>query len=414
MWIAPTRHVAAALTLLSIAAVPSVSAGQEGDRYRELAQRIVKTSAAVKPGEVVFIVGGKHTVPFTEAIGVEVMRAGAIPVSSLESERVFSAFFRDLPEQHLRLHDSVSTAVYGDQLKRADVMIMLPIVENPDSLFKSFTSDTARWGKMMQTWSASQQRFDEMRNTARTRFVSIGYPPPKSEITRSGMDSATFDRMIWDAMTTDYSRIAAAGQAIKRLLDAGKAVRVTTPDGTDLRLTLAGRPAAVTGGSLTAEQTKAKLSAHRTVSLPGGRVAVAPLETSATGKVVVPRNACFGTPLVNARFEFRGGKLTGFQADSGAACVTNLLSSSPSPADMFGALGIGLNPALKAVTTGVGYYPWDASGAVVFSIGNNTDLGGKNNTPGAIPFWLSRATVEIDGKAVVRDGQLMRDVAQSR
>lgn len=412
MSIAHTRFVAAVLTLMSVTAVPSPSDAQEGDRYRELAQRIVQTSAAVKPGEVVFITGGKQAIPLMEALRVQVIRAGGIALSMFESEAGFSAFFRELPERHLRLHDSVSTAVMGDQLERADVMIWLPLVDNPDSLFQTFTSDTARWAKMMQTWSATQQRFDDMRNRARTRFVALGYPPIRNEIERSGMDSASFDRMIWEAMTTDYDRIAAAGQSIKRLVDAGKIVRVTTPEGTDLRLTLGGRRAAVMAGSLTAEQKRSKLAAHRTVALPGGRVAVAPLESSVTGKVVVPRNNCLGVSLVNARFEFRAGKLTGFEADSGASCVTNYLSTSKSPGDRFGSLSIGLNPALKPMLTGVGYYPSDASGAVVLSIGNNTDLGGRNVTPGAIPFWLSRATVEIDGKVVVKDGQVVSNVAQ--
>ena len=47
-------------------------------------------------------------------------------------------------------------------------------------------------------------------------------------------------------------------------------------------------------------------------------------------------------------------------------------------------------------------------------IGNNTDLGGKNHTPAGFGFWLARATVEIDGKVVVRDGQVVSDVAEAR
>ena len=106
--------------------------------------------------------------------------------------------------------------------------------------------------------------------------------------------------------------------------------------------------------------------------------------------------------------------MTGFQADSGGGCVTNFLNATPGPDDVVGSLTIGLNPALKPVETGAGYRPASASGAVSLWFGNNTDLGGKNNTPAAQVFWLSRATVEIDGKVVVREGQLASDVAQAR
>jgi len=408
------RHAVAVLVLISATAAPSRSSSQETDRFRELARRVVQTSAAVKPGDAVIVSGGRHTTPFMEALGVEVIRAGATPWLSLESDRLFATFFRELPEQHLRTFDSVSTAIYGDQLKRANAMIILPFSDNPDTLLQSFTADTVRMAKLMKTFGASQQRFDEMRNTARTRFVFLNYPPTKSDIARSGMDSASFDRMIWEAINADYDRIANQGRAIKRLLDAGKTVRVTTPTGTDIRLSLTGRAAAVIGATLPAGQGQAKLSAQRSVTLPGGRVAVAPLETSANGKVVIARDNCFGSPVVNAQFELRSGKMTGFRADSGGACITNFLNSSPGPDDVVGALSIGLNPALKPVEAGVGYRPWEASGAVVLALGNNTDLGGKNNTPAGVPFWLARATVEIDGKVVVRDGQVVSDVAQVR
>lgn len=414
MSIAHARHAAALMLSVTGTALPSGSAAQENDRYHDLSRRVVTTSAAVKPGEVVLIAGGRHVLHLMEALAMEVTRAGGIPVSTLESERVISTFFRDLPEQHLRLYDSVATKVYGDQLRIADVTIILPLFTNADSLFQSFAADTARMAKVMQTYAQSQRRYDEMRNTARTRFVFLNYPPSNATIAESGMDSTSFDRMVWEAITTDYDRIAAQGRAIKRLLDRGKMVRVTTPDGTDLRLRLTGRAAAMTGATLTAEQRKAKLAGQRSVTLPGGRVAVAPLESSGSGKVVIAHDKCFGAPLVNVRFELRAGKLAGFQADSGASCVTNFLGSAPGPDDMVGSLSIGLNPALKPTENTAGFRPWEASGAVILTVGNNTDLGGRNNTPTAFPFWLSRATVEIDGKVVVKDGQIAADVAQGR
>ena len=413
MSIAHARHVAVMLSMLAAAEVQGQPAGRDTSRYTELARRIVQTSAAVKPGEVVYIVGGIHTVPIMDALAAEVARVGAAPVMSLQTERMFTAFFRDTPEQYLRTYDSASTAVYGDQLKRADVMVMLPVLQNPDSLIASFAADTTRMAKVMRTFSVSQQRFDEMRNTAHTRYVNLAYPPTRIDIARSGMDSTGFDQMVWQAMTTDYERIASAGRSIKRLLDSGKMVHVTTANGTDVRINLAGRSAAIIGATLSEESRTSKLAAQRTVNLPGGQVLVAPLETSGSGKIVVARDNCFGSPLVNARFELRAGKITGFQADSGGTCVTNFLNATPGPDDVIGTLSIGLNTALKPVEAGLGYRPWTASGAVALWFGNNTDLGGKNNTPAGFPFWLSRATVEIDGKVVVRDGQLTSEVAKA-
>lgn len=408
------RHAIAILALVSVTAAPDVSSAQSADRYADLARQIVRNSAAVKPGGVVWITGGTTTISLMDALGAEVTRAGGAAELSLQTDRMISAFFRDVAEKDLRASDSASLAMYDGQLKLADVVITLPTLQDADTMIKSILSDTVRFRKLTQIQSESQRKYDAIRNTARTRFVIVNYPPSKTQIAKSGLDSASFDRMIWEAVTTDYGRINATGQRIKRLLETGKAVHVTTPDGSDFRLTLAGRPAALISNTLGPRAASAKLAAQRTIILPGGRLIVAPLETSGVGKVASGRDECLGAAVVNERFELRAGKMTSFQADSGAECLRNFMRSAPSPSDMVGALSIGLNPALKPVETGVGYRPWEASGAVVLVFGNNTDLGGNNNTPLGYGVWLSRATVEIDGKVIVRDGQLVADVMSSK
>jgi leucyl aminopeptidase (aminopeptidase T) len=409
------RQVITVLALVSVtAAAPSLASAQSADRYADLARQIVGNSAAVKPGGVVWITGGTSSISLMDALGAEVTRAGAAAELSLQTERMFSAFFRDVAEKDLRASDSASVAMYDGQLKLADVVITLPTLQDADTMIKSILSDTVRFRKLMQIQSESQRKYDAMRNNARTRFVIVNYPPSRTQIAKSGLDSASFDRMIWEAVTTDYGRINATGQRIKRLLETGKAVHVTTPDGSDFRLTLAGRPAALISNTLGPRAASAKLAAQRTIILPGGRLIVAPLETSGVGKAVSGRDECLGAPVVNERFELRAGKMTGFQADSGGECYRNFIKSAPSPSDMVGGLSIGLNPALKPVETGLGFRPWEASGAVVLFFGNNIDLGGTNNTPVGYGVWLSRATVEVDGKVIVRDGQLIADVMSSK
>src|SRR5687768_14593484 len=98
MSIAYTRRVTAVLAVLAVLAATAAqgqSAAQGSDRYTELARRVVQTSAAVKPGNVVYITGGKHTIPLMEALGAEVMRAGAAAFLTFDSERLLTAFFRE-------------------------------------------------------------------------------------------------------------------------------------------------------------------------------------------------------------------------------------------------------------------------------------------------------------------------------
>jgi hypothetical protein len=74
------------------------------------------------------------------------------------------------------------------------------------------------------------------------------------------------------------------------------------------------------------------------------------------------------------------------------------------PKDVLGSVSIGLNPALKVSED---YRPLAAAGMVWISFGNNEIYGGKNLQPGGFTFPVTNATVEIDGKTVIRDGHLV-------
>jgi leucyl aminopeptidase (aminopeptidase T) len=62
--------------------------------------------------------------------------------------------------------------------------------------------------------------------------------------------------------------------------------------------------------------------ADRNVGLPGGALNFAPVENSATGKVVVPRGDCRFEKMSNITFEFKNGKMENFQASQGKKCLT--------------------------------------------------------------------------------------------
>ncbi len=76
------------------------------------------------------------------------------------------------------------------------------------------------------------------------------------------------------------------------------------------------------------------------------------------------------------------------------------------PKDMFASVTIGLNPALKVIEDPGDFRPADAAGMVTISIGDNELLGGKNRSTGEFSFPVVNATVEIDGRAVIKDGKL--------
>src|SRR2546428_1104 len=144
--------------------------------------------------------------------------------------------------------------------------------------------------------------------------------------------------------------------AVRDMLQGAKSVHVTSPSGTDVTFAVEGRPAFVDDGVITAEKAKGKKFLARDVGLPGGSVFIAPLETSANGRVVVPRVQCRFLTMTGVSFEFKDGKLENLKATKGLNCLNELMSASGGPTNVIGGFSVGLSPGLKVHEEGNAAY----------------------------------------------------------
>ncbi len=383
LWLLPTA--------LGQAQQPSQS-----QKYAELARRVVSTSANIKPGEVAVVYGGKHTIPLMEALAVEAQKAGAFVLMFLSSDIVERSYFVDVPEEYL----GIEPRFIAEWVKTIDVMISLPGVED----FKAVYADIpeARFAKASQAAQFMQKTFNE----AKIKVVGIGYPT-KEEAANNKIDFPTFQKMHWAAVNADYKQISEKGSTLKAILKGAKSVRVTSPAGTDFTFSAGDRPIFVDDGIVTAEKAQSKFFVERIATLPGGSVFLAPIETSANGKVVVPKTQCRFEPMTGVFFEFKNGKMQNFKAEKGSESFNETMAPYTGPKDMFGTISIGLNPELKVMEDGGDYRPDNAAGIVWISIGANRMIGGNNDTMGGFGFPVVNATVSVDGKTIVKDGKLV-------
>ncbi len=373
-------------------------AGQTRD-LDQLAHRIVATSLAIKPGEVVVINGGKHTIPLMEALAIEAQKAGGMVTIFLNSDRVIRSFNMDVPEQYLEQEPRF----YGEWLKRVDVVIGLP----PASDIKALDAGvpTARLAKQ----NHANEFLTPMLDGMKFRELDITYPTPARGAS-FGLDGKTYVDMVWGAMRADHGRIAERAGALRGMLQGAKAVRVTSPSGTDITFDVGDRPIFIDAGTVTPEQAKGKKAAERTVSFPAGAVTVAPLETSATGKLVVPRVQCRFQVMTGVSLEVHNGQMDSLKAARGLKCYEDLAAGSSGPINMFASFSLGLNPAWPAhEERGAAYYPPPGAGIVYLGFGDNQLFGGANQTVGnfGFAFPITNATVWIDGKKVGEAGKLL-------
>ena len=366
--------------------------------FNQLAHNIVTTSIAVKPGEVVVITGGKHTIPLMEALAIEAQKAGGMVTIFLNSDKVIRSLHTDVDDKYL----GQEPRFIGEWFKQVDVLISLPDTSDLKALDAGVSA--ARLAKLAKSGDFLTPMLDGMK----VRGVSLIYPT--EERGKSfGLDGATYVNMIWQAMGADYRQISAQGNALRKMLQAAKTAHVTSPSGTDMHFSVGNRPIFLDDGTLPPDKAKSKRFIDRNVSLPSGALFFAPVESSATGKVVVPRVLCRFDVMNDSSFTFHNGRMEDFKAGQNANCFTELKSASRGDTDKFSAISIGLNPAWPIhEENGAAYYP-NTAGLVFVSIGDNQILGGSNKAEGTFNFGfpIVGATVELDGKVVIKDGRLV-------
>ena len=107
--------------------------------------------------------------------------------------------------------------------------------------------------------------------------------------------------------------------------------------------------------------------------------------------------------MTNIRFDVTGGKMLNITVGNGKECAEKILKEHTGD-KMFAGISIGLNPVLKPNDD---YWPAAGAGVVYLSFGNNQLEGGKNTSAFSWSFPITNATVEIDGKVVVKDGKVV-------
>ena len=138
------------------------------------------------------------------------------------------------------------------------------------------------------------------------------------------MEFPAYEKMIVDAMQADYTAIVKQAQTLKNLLKASKSIKVTSPDGTNLTLSVSGRPVYLGDGLISKADVSNKTLSERLASLPDGRVSVTGVETSANGKVVMPRAKCRYEPMTDVRFDVTGGKMVNITVGDGKECAEKI------------------------------------------------------------------------------------------
>jgi leucyl aminopeptidase (aminopeptidase T) len=233
------------------------------------------------------------------------------------------------------------------------------------------------------------------------RMLGIEYCLATKERAQAlGLEHEQWRKTMLAGCLSDQREIVRMAARAANILRDGQEVNVQTRFGTNLNFRLAGRDPII-GDSVVTEENATKGVVK---FLPSGFVEVAADEDSAHGTVVYDAMIPVGGSkrIKGLTLQFNHGKVVKYTVESGIETFEDYMETGQGDIDKFAFFGVGLNSGLKH-----GFTQDDkALGGVTIGIGGNEDKGGKNRTSGNRHWWASmtRATVRVDGKIVLKDG----------
>jgi hypothetical protein len=105
--------------------------------------------------------------------------------------------------------------------------------------------------------------------------------------------------------------------------------------------------------------------------------------------------------------EIQGRKTDIYDSEEELGTNVKQFENASGDKDKIGFLQVGLNPKAE-----YGYLMDNiVEGAVQIGVGDNEYIGRKNNSSFGMVATMGKATLDIDGRTIIRNGQLSREIA---
>ncbi len=196
----------------------------------------------------------------------------------------------------------------------------------------------------------------------------------------------------------DFKRMSNLSNKLKEILTFAQNVKITSPSGTDLTLSIKKRQGYADFGILD------KPGAFS--NLPAGEACICPDDYSTEGDLVVDSGMYVSKdeqePLV---LKIKEGKAVRIKGDIAAKRLRSQLTKYGPQSRMVAEFGIGTNQWARI--SGYSLEDEKVLGTIHIAIGNSVSFGGENNVPIHLDGIVYKASVEIDGKKILEKGRFL-------
>jgi aminopeptidase len=359
--------------------------------YEELAKIVVKDSLKVDPSDVVIVTTWDHTIDAANAMVVECFRQGADAMMSLWTDEYYYGLLRELSAESLGVCSKICEAF--TEAETATINMFGP--KNPEGL-KSVSPSK------LNAWGAGERKAHYPRNIER-KIRNLNLPlalltPQRAKV--YGFNFEKWKKAVHVALMMDLKKIALRGRDVEAALAGAHTSHLTASNGTDMTFELAQRPVHVDDGIIDKRDIVNK---SLDAQLPAGSVVTTIVETSSNGKIIFDRPLqSMGLNVQDIEWKFKDGKITSMKAKKNLEPLSKQFNEASGDKDRIGFIQIGLNPKAE-----YGYLmDHIVEGAIQIGIGDNEYIGGKNTSTFGMAATLSNATLDVDGKTIIKNGRL--------
>jgi aminopeptidase len=300
----------------------------------KLADVLVNYSVRIQRDDLVRLSGSPTARPLLVALYRAVLQAGGHPHVEMLPDECAELKLRLGSEEQLRFEDPL--AMY--MVERIDASISVGATENTKALSGT---DPKRQAMVGQARKKQMARFLERAALGELHWVYTQLPC-QAAAQEAQMSLEDYEDFVFRAGRLDEENPAAAWRDFSRqqqlvvdYLNEVEELRLTTPQGTDLRLSVAGR---------------AWLNCDGHENFPDGEVFTGPVEDATEGVVCYSFPAVYGGREVNGiRLEFRQGRVVEASATQGEEFLVAMLDQDPG-ARVLGEIALGTNYSVQRFT----------------------------------------------------------------
>jgi leucyl aminopeptidase (aminopeptidase T) len=230
--------------------------------------------------------------------------------------------------------------------------------------------------------------------------TSFSHTDARREASKSGariasMPGITEDMMSVGGLTADYHEVERLTNLVSDVLDKGKIVKIVTPSGTNLKMSIDGRTCLRDTGIY-------HKAPNDWGNLPAGEACLAPVEGTTQGILVIDSMGHTVTQPVHVTM--KDGWAVRFEGPD-AKRLESSLRRGDANAFNVGELGVGTNA--KARLSGAVLEDEKVLGTVHVALGDNSSYpGGHSKSNIHMDGILLEPTVKVDGRLLLEKGKL--------